>query len=141
MFADSSEDDIEESLEGQEAESRDRESGNTALEGATGKGVPRLARAIQPLRLVICRPREFEDARVIVRSLKEGRGVIVNLSEASTDAAQRITDFVSGAIFLMQGTMQLQGDVLVCMPDTVRMETDDLRLRGNDLTMMWRLRE
>ncbi len=100
-----------------------------------------LARAISPMGIVVCTPTEFSHARSAVRALHEGKCVIIRLTETEGDTAQRITDFVSGAVFLIEGSVDLQGDILVCTPETVRLEKDDFRLRANDMTMLWRMRD
>ncbi len=115
--------------------------GKVSRKGASEGTAPRLARAIRPLCISIYAPREFSDARGIAKALDEGRIAIVSLSETDTALAQRITDFVSGAVFLLQGTMQLYGDVLVCAPNTVRVEKEDFRLGNGDMPIFWRMRE
>lgn len=89
----------------------------------TAKAIP--ARAARPLESLICTPRDYKDARYAVQSLKEGKIVIVRLMEVDEALGQRILDFVSGAVYLLHGSMQLFGGVLICTPDTVRLEQGD----------------
>ncbi|NLP37480.1 MAG: cell division protein SepF [Firmicutes bacterium] len=58
------------------------------------------------LRLVITKPREFEEAQAIVDHIKNRKPVLVNLEEAEAEAARRIIDFISGATYAVDGNMQ-----------------------------------
>lgn len=89
----------------------------------TAKAIP--ARAARPLESLICTPRDYKDARYAVQSLKEGKIVIVRLMEVDEALGQRILDFMSGAVYLLHGSMQFFGGVLICTPDTVRLEQGD----------------
>lgn len=88
------------------------------------------ARAARPLESLICTPRDYKDARYAVQSLSEGRVVVIRLMEVDEALGQRILDFVSGAVYLLHGSMQLLGgDVLLCTPDTVRVEQGDYQFK------------
>ncbi len=102
---------------------------------------PRAVRTKTPLSVLVSTPREFSDVRSAARALQEGKIVVVRLAEADEALSQRLTDFLSGAVFLVGGAMQLIGDVLVCTPETVRTETDDFQYRVSDFSTPWRLRE
>ena len=102
---------------------------------------PRAVRTKTPLSVLVSTPREFSDVRSAARALQEGKIVVVRLAEADEALSQRLTDFLSGAVFLVGGAMQLIGDVLVCTPETVRTETDDFQYRVSDFLTPWRLRE
>lgn len=112
VFADPDEDGLDEELEN----------------GDTAASIP--ARAVRPLESLICTPRDYKDARYAVQSLSEGRVVIIRLMEVDEALGQRILDFVSGAVYLLHGSMQLLGsDVLLCTPDTVRVEQGDYQFK------------
>ncbi len=81
------------------------------------------ARAVRPMEMLICTPHEYKDARFIVQSLEEGKTVFIRLMEVDEDLGQRILDFVSGAVCLLHGTIELYGgNVLLCAPQAVRIE-------------------
>ncbi len=107
----------------------------------TKREAPRAVRTKTPLSILVSTPREFSDVRSAARALQEGKIVVVRLAEADEALSQRITDFLSGAVFLVGGAMQLIGDVLVATPETVRTETDDFQNRMRDFSTPWRLRE
>ena len=101
----------------------------------------RAVRPKAPLSAFVSTPQEFSDVRSAARALQEEKIVIVRLAEADEVLSQRLTDFLSGAVFLAGGAIQLIGDVLVCTPETVHTETDDFSYRTADLSALWRLRE
>lgn len=109
--------------------------------GIARREAPRAVRTKTPLSILVSTPREFSDVRSAARSLQEGKIVVVRLAEADEALSQRLTDFLSGAVFLVGGAMQLIGDVLVCTPETVRTETEDFQYRTVDFATPWRLRE
>lgn len=88
------------------------------------------ARAVRPMEMLIYTPREYKDARYAVQSLNDGKTVVLRLMETDAETAQRILDFVSGAVYLVRGSMQLVGEIiLIAAPSSVRLETGDHRLR------------
>lgn len=96
------------------------------------------ARAVRPLDAVILVPRVYGDARRVVDALEKGLVVLVLLGENIDDeTASRFVDFVSGAVYLGKGEVELLNEeVLLCAPSTVHIEMDSLpRLSGIPL---WR---
>lgn len=88
------------------------------------------ARAVRPMETLIYTPREYKDARYAVQSLSDGKTVVIRLMETDAETAQRILDFVSGAVYLVHGSMQLVGEeILIAAPSSVRLETGDYQLR------------
>lgn len=55
--------------------------------------------------VVLFRPRGFNDVQVIADHLKHRRAVLVNLEGADRDLAHRITNFLSGTIYALNGEM------------------------------------
>lgn len=62
--------------------------------------------AASPMRMVVFQPQSFEDTQTLIDSLKGNRPVIVNLENLNVDAAQRVLDFVSGAIYALDGSVR-----------------------------------
>lgn len=58
------------------------------------------------VRMVVYQPQNFEDTQTIIDSLKGNRPVIVNLENLQIDAAQRVLDFISGAIYALDGSVR-----------------------------------
>lgn len=58
-----------------------------------------------PSNIVICYPKTYADIKVLIDSLRQGQPIIADLSKISDSSAQRILDFMSGAIYALQGSM------------------------------------
>jgi cell division inhibitor SepF len=56
--------------------------------------------------VVVIQPQEYEDTQQIVDNIKRRKPVIINLDSLDTLLAQRILDFLSGAVYAVEGTIQ-----------------------------------
>ena len=85
-------------------------------------------RSIRPLEVVILTPFSYGDARRAVEDLEKGLVVIVVLNDSVDDeTASRFVDFMSGAIYMAHGSIELlNDDVLICAPDSVQLDKDKL---------------
>ncbi len=86
------------------------------------------ARSIRPLEVVIMVPTGYADAKRSVKALEKGLAVIVVLGDNVDDeVASRYVDFMSGAVYMAHGDIELlNDDVLLCVPDSVKLSTDRL---------------
>ncbi len=57
------------------------------------------------IKVVILQPNSFEQSQEICEHLKEKKSVIVNLEFVNKDVARRIIDFVSGAVYGLDGNI------------------------------------
>ena len=71
---------------------------------AAGSNVVSLPTA-SPMKMVVYRPVSYEDTQNIIDNLKSRKPVIVNMEELEIDCAQRILDFMAGAIYALDGTI------------------------------------
>ena len=60
----------------------------------------------QAIKMVISQPTNFEQSDEICSFLKERKSVIVNLEYVNKDVARRIVDFISGAVYALDGYIQ-----------------------------------
>lgn len=58
------------------------------------------------LKLVVMQPESFEEARDIAIHLKSKKPVVMNLELVERDIQRRIVDFLSGAVYALDGSMQ-----------------------------------
>lgn len=58
------------------------------------------------LKLVVMQPESFEEARDIAIHLKSKKPVVMNLELVEKDIQRRIVDFLSGAVYALDGSMQ-----------------------------------
>ena len=61
---------------------------------------------MQQVRVVISQPSTFEQSEEICEHLKEKKSIIVNLEYVNKDVARRIVDFISGAVYGLDGNIQ-----------------------------------
>ena len=62
--------------------------------------------ATTQLKVVVMQPENFEDAKGIAEHLKAKKPVIINLESLDSDIARRVVDFLSGAVFGLDGNIQ-----------------------------------
>jgi len=71
----------------------------------------------KPVKMLIIQPESFEEVQTIVDHLKNRRVVIINLEETEKGVARRIADFVGGAIYALDGSMQrINGSIFLFTP-------------------------
>ena len=58
------------------------------------------------VRVLIYKPLSYEDTQNIIDNLKEKKSIVVNLDDLDTDVAQRILDFISGAVYALNGSIR-----------------------------------
>ena len=68
--------------------------------------------------VVVHRPHSAEDVQIIIDCLRRGEPAIINLDRESEASAQRILDFISGAIYALCGRIhRISGDIFLLTPD------------------------
>lgn len=86
------------------------------------------------LKLVVMQPESFEDAREIANHLKNKKPVVINLEAVERNAAQRIVDFLSGAVYALDGNIQkVANGIFLIAPYNVGIMgdfKDELRNKG-----------
>lgn len=71
----------------------------------------------KPVKMLIIEPESFDEVQAIVDHLKNRRVVIINLEETEKGVARRIADFVGGAIYALDGSMQrINGSIFLFTP-------------------------
>ena len=74
----------------------------------------------KPVKMIIIEPESFEEVQAIVDHLKSRRVVIINLEETEKGVARRIADFVGGAIYALDGSMQrINGSIFLFTPANI----------------------
>lgn len=71
-------------------------------------------------KVVLIEPRVYAEAQDITEHLTSKRAVIVNLQRIDRDQGVRIIDFLSGAVYALNGDIQRIGmDIFLCVPENV----------------------
>ena len=72
------------------------------------------------LKIVIIKPRSFEDCPKLVDSLKKRKPVVINLESVETEIAHKIFDFLSGAVYALNGKAnQIATNTFIFSPENV----------------------
>lgn len=74
-------------------------------------------------KMVLIEPRAYSEAQQIAEHLKKRNTVLVNLKRVTKDQAKRIIDFLSGAIYAINGDLQqVGGGIFLCTPNNVSIQ-------------------
>ena len=57
-------------------------------------------------KLVVINPKDFDEAKDIADHLKSKKPVVINLEGIERDVAKKIVDFLSGAVYALDGNIQ-----------------------------------
>ena len=58
------------------------------------------------LKVVVVQPESFEDSKEIADHLKTKKPIVVNLEKIDQDIAKKIINFLSGAVYALDGNIQ-----------------------------------
>ncbi len=73
-----------------------------------------------PMRMMLLQPQSFEDTQMVIDNLRDGKSVIVNLENMNQATAQRVLDFISGAIYALDGDMRkVSKGIFLCAPNGI----------------------
>lgn len=72
------------------------------------------------MKLIIYQPMSYDDTQSIIDNLKNRKAVVVNLESLESDVAQRILDFMSGAVYAVNGNIhKVSKGIFVLVPNNV----------------------
>jgi len=72
------------------------------------------------VKVVIYQPVSFEDTQTIINNLKSRKPIVVNLEALDMPLAQRVLDFISGAVYALDGTIQkVSRGIFVLAPSNI----------------------
>lgn len=77
------------------------------------------------MSVVLFQPKTFDEATVVVDTLKSKRPVVLNISELEMDLARKVFDFCSGALYALDGHIQqVAKGIFVLAPTNVDITGD-----------------
>ncbi|MBY6278544.1 cell division protein SepF [Symbiobacterium thermophilum] len=83
------------------------------------------------VKVVVVEPRSFEEVQTIVDQMKARRPVILNLESLDKDLAQKILNFLNGAIYALNGeTQRVSAGIFFYAPPGVDVSTMGRGLTG-----------
>jgi cell division inhibitor SepF len=72
------------------------------------------------VKVVVYQALTYDDTQAIVDNLKNRKPIIVNLDSLEQDLAQRVLDFLSGAVYALDGTIQkVSRSIFVLVPSNI----------------------
>lgn len=78
-------------------------------------------------QVYVIKPQEFNEAQRVTDYLKEGRTIVINMEGIEVHAAQRIIDFIGGACYALDGSLQaISANIFIAAPHNIDV-TGDLR--------------
>ncbi|MDR3710782.1 MAG: cell division protein SepF [Capsulimonadaceae bacterium] len=104
---------------------------NVPLRRAPGAPALRLETARRTRVTVRRTVQSFEDVRRAVDGLREGTQQIVNLEQTPVDMAERLIDFMNGATYAIDGSVEKIGEhVYLFTPPSVSIDVEDRAATG-----------
>lgn len=124
---DEEDDEIQPTPQLQKSESTTKKT--TSIQGTSslGSNVVNIPFSPSQVKMVIVEPTKFDDVQKIADCLRNDEPVIINFEKADQDVIQRITDFISGTLYALGGTVQSVGqDILLCATKSVDIASSGL---------------
>lgn len=82
--------------------------------------------AQKQVKVVVLEPVSFDDSQKIADYLNSSQPVVVNFEATDKVIMKRMTDFISGVVYALGGSMKKIGhNILVCAPKNVDINADD----------------
>ena len=110
----------EQQAEQSRKEPRSRRRETPLMGGGEAQPVPQ---NLASMKMIVYHPVCYDDAQSIVDNLKNRRPVIVNMEELEGSCAQRVLDFLLGAIYAINGTInKISRGIFLVAPRDVAVE-------------------
>ncbi len=72
------------------------------------------------IKVVLIEPTDYDDVQDICDNLKNKKPIIINFENLDKDIARRMVDFISGAIYAIDGTIQkVSNGIVIAAPSNV----------------------
>lgn len=86
--------------------------------------IPNLSGGIGGSNLIIYAPKDNKDIKVLIECLRRKEACIVNLGLLRPGDADKILQFLSGAVYALKGSIKrLQGDLFLMTPEGINIMT------------------
>lgn len=77
------------------------------------------------VEVYVIKPQDFAEAQTAADLLKEGKTVVINLEGVELTVAQRSIDFVGGATYAIDGSLQaVSNNIFIAAPDSIEVNGD-----------------
>lgn len=76
-------------------------------------------------QVYVIKPQEFNEAQKVTDFLKEGKTIVINMEGIEVHAAQRIIDFIGGACYALDGSLQaISSNIFIAAPRNIDVSGD-----------------
>lgn len=76
--------------------------------------------AASPMKVVLVEPSSYDEVQSICDDLRSKKPVIINFEEMDKEVAKRMVDFISGAVYALDGTIQkVSNGIVLVAPSNV----------------------
>ena len=100
--------------------------------------VVKLHNSPSQMKVVVIQPGSFEEARDITNHLKNRKPIIVNLESVDKAVARRIIDFLSGAVYSLDGEIQkVSNGIFLIAPSNVDIMNDEIKSETSKSSFPW----
>lgn len=87
--------------------------------GEDGKLIS-LPLAQKQVKVIVLEPTGFDDSQKVADHLRTNQPVVVNFETTDGEVMKRMTDFISGTVYALNGSMKKIGrNIMVCAPQNV----------------------
>jgi cell division inhibitor SepF len=110
---------IGESIE-EEFEEVTNENKRPLLEPVKKSNIVSMPTGSNQIKVVLIEPTDYDDVQDICDNLKNKKPIIINFENLDKDIARRMVDFISGAIYAIDGTIQkISNGIVIAAPSNV----------------------
>lgn len=72
------------------------------------------------MKLILIEPTDYDDVQNICDNLKNKKPIVINFENLDKDIARRMVDFVSGAVYALDGAIQkVSNGIVIAAPSNV----------------------
>ena len=102
--------------------SRSSRPASRSTSGSSNKVVSMNSRGSE---VYVIKPQEFNEAQTVTDFLKDGKTIVINMEGIELTAAQRIIDFIGGACYALDGTLQaISSNIFIAAPQDIEVSGD-----------------
>lgn len=134
-FADEYEyEDFDEEFEDEVSESEAIEPAYTPSKPTTHKPATKSRVSASNMIITVHEPLSYDESPLIVDDLRDFKAVVLNFEQLDVDVKRQIFDFVSGALYALDGKMQkVNKDIFILAPNNVEIDGLKEQLKNNGM--------
>lgn len=78
------------------------------------------------MKMILFKPSSYDETESVIDSLRARKPVVVNLDEINPAVAQRILDFISGAVYALNGDIRRAArNIFVVVPSNIEISSNE----------------